>query len=287
MKKLMSEIGIVRDVAIGAGRLLTSARGEMRVVDYKSATDMVTDLDRHLEEFIVKELSWIFPEDGILAEEGATRPSRSGRTWIVDPLDGTTNYVHGHPFYAISIACVDQDGPLIGVVFAPELGELFSAGRGCGAFLERPGREEPRRLSLANAPPLNRALLGTGFSYLRDEACSAVCDTVKAFLLAGCHGVRRGGSAALDLCYVGAGRLDGYWELRLNPWDIAAGGLIALEAGASIVDLLPGDDWLGSGWLLAAAPGLELAMLPVIRDVMGPWLAVDVATPEPQAEMDH
>lgn len=275
MADYWDEIGVVREIALSAGRLQTSARNEVRTIDYKSATDMVTDLDRRLEEMIVSKIEKQFPDDGILAEEGATRESRSGRTWIIDPLDGTTNYVHGHPYYAVSIACVDEQGPLLGVVHAPELDELFSAGRGHGAVLLRPMRNEEHSLALAPAPPLARALLATGFSYKRDIVCARVCDTAKAFLLAGCHGVRRAGSAALDLCHVAAGRLDGYWEVRLNPWDIAAGGLVATEAGARIQDLNGTDDWLNSGWLLAAAPGLEQEMLPVIRHEMADSLSLE------------
>lgn len=267
--ELQDQLAAAREVALAAGRLQSAARDDVGAIDYKSATDMVTDVDRRVEAFLVDELARLFPDDAVRAEEGGGQAGRSGRTWIVDPLDGTTNYVHGHPFFCVSLACVDADGPLLGAVHAPELDELFLARRGGGAELVRPGRGEARDLRLGEGPPLERALLATGFSYLRDEVCARNCDVMKAFLLAGCHGVRRAGSAALDLCHVGLGRLDGYWELRLNPWDTAAGALVAREAGAVVTDLRGGDDWLDWGWLLAATPSLHAPMLARIREVLG------------------
>ncbi|HPF33823.1 MAG TPA: inositol monophosphatase family protein [Candidatus Krumholzibacteria bacterium] len=267
--ELVEQLAAVREVALGAGRLQTEGRQAMGAIDYKGATDMVTDVDRRVEAYLLRELTRLFPDDGVRGEEGTAQPGRSGRTWIVDPLDGTTNYVHGHPFHCVSIACADVDGPLLGAVHAPALDEMFLAVRDGGARLERPRDGEARDLRLGDGPPLQRALLATGFSYLRDDVCALNCDAMKAFLLAGCHGVRRAGSAALDLCHVGLGRLDGYWELRLNPWDCAAGGLVAREAGALVTDLHGGDDWLEWGWLLAAAPALHAPMLQVIREVLG------------------
>jgi len=268
-RALQEQLDAVRATALAAGRLQTAARDAIGAIDYKGATDMVTDVDRRVEAFLLEELRRLFPDDAVRGEEGAAQAGRSGRTWIVDPLDGTTNYVHGHPFYCVSIACTDDEGPLLGGVHAPELDELFLAARAEGAHLERPRDGERRALTVGQGPPLERALLGTGFSYLRDEVCARNCDAMKAFLLAGCHGVRRAGSAALDLCHVGLGRLDGYWELRLNPWDCAAGGLVAREAGAVVTDLDGGDDWLERGWLLAAAPALHGPMLERIREVLG------------------
>lgn len=266
---LQDQLAAAAAVALAAGRLQLAARGAVGAIDYKSATDMVTDLDRRVEGFLVEELSRLFPDDALRGEEGGARTGRSGRTWIVDPLDGTTNFVHGHPFYCVSLACADAEGPLLGAVYAPELDELFLASRGGGARLERPAAGGSRRLRLGEGPPLTRALLATGFPYQRDEVCARNCDVMKAFLLDGCHGVRRGGSAALDLCHVGLGRLDGYWELRLNPWDVAAGALVAREAGAVVTDLRGGQDWLEWGWLLAATPSLHGPMLARIREELG------------------
>ncbi|MBK6898033.1 MAG: inositol monophosphatase [bacterium] len=264
--RFADELVRLRDIALAAGALQQEGRGRRRDIDYKSATDMVTDVDRRVEAFLLERLGEDFPRDGVRAEEGAGRPGEGDRVWHVDPLDGTTNYVHGHPFYAVSLGCADADGPLLGAVFAPELDELYLASRGGGATLERPGRGEPARpLALAGPVALERALLATGFPYERGVVAALNCDLVKDFLLRRCHDIRRGGSAALDLCHVAAGRLDGYWEFRLQPWDVAAGVLVAREAGAVVTDLDGGPDALHGRHVLAAAPGLHAVMLGIIR----------------------
>jgi len=260
------EIAVLQDIALAAGALQQQGRGRRRDIDYKSATDMVTDVDRRVEAFLLQRLGEAFPRDGVRAEEGAGRAGDGGRLWHVDPLDGTTNYVHGHPFYAVSLGCADAGGPLLGAVYAPELDELYLASRGGGATLSRPQRGElARPLALAGPVALERALLATGFPYERGEVAALNCDLVKGFLLRRCHDIRRGGSAALDLCHVAAGRLDGYWEFRLQTWDVAAGVLVAREAGAVVTDLDGGPDALHGRHVLAAAPGLHAEMLGILR----------------------
>ncbi len=268
-----AELDTLRSIALAAGALLRGGREDLRRIDYKSSTDMVTDLDRRAEELVTEALVDAFPDDGIAAEEGTSRPSSSGRTWSVDPLDGTTNYVHGHPFYAVSLARVDERGPQMAVVHAPELDELWSAVRGGGARLERPREQRSRNLGPLGPRSLGDALLATGFPYARGEACSRNCAAVEAVLLHPCHGVRRGGSAALDLCHVGGGRIDGYWELSLRPWDVAGGALVALEAGATVTDLQGGDRWHDGRHVLAAAPGLHGEMLELLGEVLGDVVA--------------
>ncbi|MDO9172779.1 MAG: inositol monophosphatase family protein [bacterium] len=264
--RLGDEAARLRDIALAAGAIQLEGCGRRRDIAYKSATDMVTDVDRRVEAFLFERLGEDFPRDGVRAEEGTGRAGDSGRVWHVDPLDGTTNYVHGHPFYAVSLGCAGAGGPELGAVYAPALDELYLARRGGGATLERPQRgEPPRRLALAGPVALERALLATGFPYERGEVAALNCDLVKDFLLRPCHDVRRGGSAALDLCHVAAGRLDGYWEFRLQPWDVAAGVLVAREAGAVVTDLDGGDDALHGRHILAAAPGLHAVMLAIIR----------------------
>lgn len=264
--RLAAEAVRLREIALAAGAIQQDGRGHRRDIAYKSATDMVTDVDRRVEAFLFERFGEDFPRDGVRAEEGTARAGDSGRVWHVDPLDGTTNYVHGHPFYAVSLGCADAGGPLLGAVYAPALDELYLARRGGGATLERPQRGEPaRRLALTGPVALERALLATGFPYERGEVAALNCDLVKDFLLQPCHDVRRGGSAALDLCHVAAGRLDGYWEFRLQPWDVAAGVLIAREAGALVTDLDGDDDALHGRHVLAAAPGLHAVMLAIIR----------------------
>ncbi len=265
--RLAAEAARLRLIALAAGAIQQEGRGHRRDIVYKSATDMVTDVDRRVEAYLFDRLGEVFPQDGVRAEEGAGRSGVSGRVWHVDPLDGTTNYVHGYPFYAVSLGCAGADGPELGAVYAPELDELYLARRGGGATLERPGRGEPARpLALAGPVALERALLATGFPYERGEVAALNCDLVKNFLLRRCHDIRRGGSAALDLCHVAAGRLDGYWEFRLQPWDVAAGVLVAREAGAVVTDLDGGADALHGRHVLAAAPGLHAEMLAIIRE---------------------
>jgi myo-inositol-1(or 4)-monophosphatase len=264
-RALAGELSSLRDIVLDAGRGLLGAHGRLRKIDHKSATDLVTDADRRAEALIVARLAARFPRDGIAAEEGTARVGQSGRTWFVDPLDGTTNFVHGHPFYAVSAACVAGDEPLLGAVFAPYLDELYLARSGGGAWRERP--QAGRRSLLRRREPvaLRDALLSTGFPYERDALVGRNARLMERFLLLGCHGVRRGGSAALDLCHVAAGCLDGHWEWSLKTWDIAAGALVAREGGALVTDCAGGDDWLSGASVLAAAPGLHGEMLEFLR----------------------
>jgi myo-inositol-1(or 4)-monophosphatase len=267
-RRRQQELTELRELALAAGGSLRLSQGHCGTVDYKSATELVTDLDRRIEAQLVKGLAALFPDDGVVAEEGADSAGASGRTWYIDPLDGTTNYVHGYPFYCVSLGCADADGPLLGAVHAPALDELYLASRGDGATLERPAAGESRRLPARDPVSLRRALLVTGFPYERDHVVDRNVELVRRFLKARCHGVRRAGSAAIDLCHVAAGRVDGYWEMKLRPWDVAAGTLIAREAGALVTDfggaggLLPGES------VLAAAPGLYEEMRDILEEVL-------------------
>jgi len=258
------DLSRLRDIALAAGELQMAERDRLHTIDYKSATDMVTDLDRRVEALLVERLGTAFPDDGLRGEEGADTPGRSGRVWHMDPLDGTTNYVHRHPVFAVSLGRAIDDGIDLAAVYAPELDELYLARAGGGAVLERPRRGTRRELPSREPVALEQALLATGFPYVRDELVTHNCELMKTFLLRRCHGVRRGGSAAVDLCHEAAGRLDGYWEFALNPWDLAAGSLIAREAGAVVTDFDGGGDYLDGRQILAAAPGLHGTMLGII-----------------------
>jgi len=251
---------------MAAGALQMAEQDRLRSIAYKSTTDMVTDLDKRVEALLVDLFAREFPDDGLLAEEGAVSEGTSGRVWQIDPLDGTTNYVHHHPFFAVSLGRVSAGGIDLAAVYAPELDELYLAGASAGAWLERPRRRT--RLALPPREPvdLERALLATGFPYVRDELVVRNCELLKSFLLRRCHGVRRGGSAAIDLCHVASGRLDGYWEFSLNPWDLAAGSLVAREAGVVVSDFSGGDGYLDGSQILAAVPGLHATMLAIIRE---------------------
>jgi myo-inositol-1(or 4)-monophosphatase len=199
-----------------------------------SPVDVVTEVDRAAEQLIFGRLMGARPEDGFLGEEGASAESASGVVWVVDPIDGTVNFLYGIPQYAVSIAASLRGETVAGVVVSVESGECFTATRGGGAFLDG------RRLEVGwggEPPPLSQRLVGTGFNYVVDVK---VKQTVAvSALLREVRDIRRLGAAALDLCAVAAGRLDGYVEEGLNPWDVAAGGLVATEAGARL-ETLPG-----------------------------------------------
>ena len=197
-----------------------------------TATDLVSDADRDAEELIREMIASERPEDALLAEEGTDETGQSGRRWVFDPLDGTISYLYGYPHWCVSVALEDSDGALVGVVFDPNRFELFAAVRGEGATLNG----EPIRVR--DAPPLETALIGTGFGYDADRR-RLQADVVRE-LLPRVRDIRRAGSAALDLSWLAAGRLDGYYERGLNHWDWAAGSLLVREAGGVVEDL-PGD----------------------------------------------
>jgi len=232
-------LDLAESTAKAAGRVLLDARaGGSRLRDLgnaavrkSSATDLATDADRASEALVRERILATRPHDTILGEEGGSVTGSSGITWIVDPLDGTTNFVYDFPSWSVSIAATDADGALVGVVHNPLHDETWRAWRGHGAWL---GSTE---LDSIPAPPLSEALVGTGFSYgsARRYDQGRLLPTVLAHV----RDIRRAGSAALDLCSVAAGRLDAFYESDLKPWDTAAGVLIAQEAGCatSVIDL--------------------------------------------------
>ncbi|WP_375476243.1 inositol monophosphatase family protein [uncultured Jatrophihabitans sp.] len=229
-----AELGdLCRELALGAAALVRAARRDGIAVDAKStATDLVTDVDRASERWLSEELARRRPGDAILAEEGGALGApgvRGGTRWLLDPIDGTVNFVLGIPHYAVSVA-VEVDGAVVaGAVANPASGETFTAVSGSGAYLDGVRLGARRDVSLA------RAVLGTGFGY--DAALRRRQVAVVAPLLPQVGDIRRLGSAALDLCFLAAGRLDGYFEAGLHEWDHAAGGLIAVEAGCAISGL--------------------------------------------------
>ncbi|MEN8006447.1 MAG: inositol monophosphatase family protein [Candidatus Krumholzibacteriota bacterium] len=277
MKEALSaDLTAVRDLALQAGDILLDSLGKIERVEQKTATEFVTDVDRRVEDMLIAGLDRRFPGEAILAEESGAKPGDGDRTWYVDPLDGTTNYAHGYPFFSVSIACGDRDGLRLGAVFAPYLDELYLAEAGRGARLERPRHRTTRSLDRSEPVTLERALLATGFPYVRDEVVDLNAGLARDFLKARCHGVRRGGSAAVDLVHVACGKLDGYWEWRLRPWDTAAGTLVAREAGALVTDFTGRDIPIPTAHIVAAAPGLHGRML----EFLAPVLAAANKTPE-------
>jgi myo-inositol-1(or 4)-monophosphatase len=248
---------LAMDAAGEAGRLLASWRGHERpeVVDTKSSpTDVVTEMDRRSEALITERIRAVRPGDTILGEEGGQtlgRPDDPGRVrWVVDPLDGTVNYLYGLPDWAVSIAAEVDGTILAGVVEVPRHGETFTAVAGRGAWLRRAGAAVELRCNSGVA--LDQALIGTGFGY--DAERRRVQGEVLAALLPHVRDIRRNGSAAADLCSVAAGRLDAFFERGLHFWDYAAGGLIAREAGALVGGLSGRPE--SSSMTIAAAPDL-------------------------------
>jgi len=258
-----SQLSDLRLIAQRAGDLLLQHLGAVTGLDRKAGTELVSDVDRRSEEVILQEVTARFPDDAIHAEEGGTSAGRSGRSWYIDPLDGTTNYVHGHPFFAVSIGVAEAEELILGVVYAPYLDQMYLASRGGGARLERPRAGESRELPRRVAVSVADSLLATGFPYGRDERVDRNVEFVRRFLRAGCHGIRRGGSAAIDLAHVAAGVLDGFWEMGLRPWDTAAGVLLARETGCRVTGMAGTEQWLHWEDILAAPATLHAAMLAV------------------------
>jgi len=220
---------VAKDAALAAGKILKDNVNGKRDISYKGEINMVTEMDKLSEKIVVEAVHGAFPGDGILAEEGSRIESNSGFRWVIDPLDGTTNYAHGYPSFSVSIG-LERDGQiLLGVVYDPMRDELFSAVKGAGAFLN----DQPIRVSRNEI--LIRSLLATGFPYDRTVSRENNLNFFNALIMAS-QEVRRSGSASLDLCSVAAGRLDGYWELKLHPWDVAAGSLVVQEAGGKVSD---------------------------------------------------
>ena len=239
------------DIAVEAGELLRE-RFELGVtdVDTKSTpTDVVTDADRDSEELVMRRIAGARPGDGVVSEEGEGRPSSSGITWIVDPLDGTVNYVFGIPVWGVSIALRDEEGPLIGVVNDPSRQEVFAAERRAGTTLNG------RRVGVSRANDLAIALIGTGFSYDAGARRSQAKRLVR--VLPRVRDVRRAGSAAIDLAWLACGRLDGFFEAPMKAWDREAGELLIREAGGIVTPLnAPGGDPEDRG-VVAANPDLH------------------------------
>ncbi len=219
-----------------------------------SATDLVSTADHASEAVIVAQLAIARPRDGIVAEEGSTRPSTSGISWVIDPIDGTTNFLYGHGSFGVSIAAVRDGETIAGVVYDPLRRETYRAARGFGASCNG------RKLTIGSPTPLAEVLLGTGFHYLASRRRRQA--ELLVTILPEVRDIRRQGAAALDLCYVASGRLDAYYEAALQPWDRAAGLLVAQEAGYVGVDLDLGGEL--DGTLLVAHPDL----LEQIRDLI-------------------
>lgn len=217
------------EIARESGALLAQLSNQPHEISYKRKSDIVTEADRQSETMITARLRREFPNHAIVAEEGGGQDTGSDYCWFVDPLDGTTNFAHGFPVYCVTLALAYRDEMIAGVVFDPNRNELFAAERGSGAYLN------DQRMSVSPTANLSESLLGTGFPPFASNHNVNLDIFYKLTHLS--HGIRRAGSAALDLCSVATGRFEAFWELKLNPWDKAAGALLVMEAGGRVTQL--------------------------------------------------
>lgn len=259
-------LNIAVKAARRAGQIINRASLDLSQikVSVKQQNDFVTEVDRTAEAVIIDTIREAYPEHGILAEEsGATGDSEY--QWIIDPLDGTTNFIHGFPQYAVSIAMAHRGVLSHGVVFDPGRNELFTASKGAGAYLNE------KRIRVSRRTKLEESLIGTGFPYRAFEHMDAYLAILKDMMRKSA-GVRRPGSAALDLAYVASGRLDGFWEFGLSPWDMAAGTLLITEAGGLAGDLSGESAHMTTGNIIAGSPKIFSQLLQAIAPHLTPTL---------------
>lgn len=255
LKTAVTAAGRAGDIIAGnLGRLSTGD------IETKQAYDFVTRVDRLAEEAIMETIRNVFPDHAFLAEETLRDEGGERYRWIIDPLDGTTNYIHGFPMFSVSIALEKKNEVILGVIFDPLKHELFHAVRGEGAFLN------DSRLNVSAVPVLSHALVATGFPFRKKEMIDMYQQAFKA-VFSKVSDIRRAGSAALDLAYIAAGRLEGFFELNLSPWDIAAGSLLITEAGGVVTDFSGGRNYLSTGNIVAGNLHLQPKILGLVRDV--------------------
>ncbi len=254
-----SYVDFAAQIALEAGRFLKEKFYETHDITYKGEIDLVTEADRGAEALLIARIENAFPGHGIMAEETRGSALANEHTWIIDPLDGTTNYAHQYPVFCVSIALQRGGEVILGAICSPMMEELFVVERGEGAFLNG------RRLSVSATADLSRSLLATGFPY--DIRVNPV-NNINYFnaMAVKAQAIRRAGAAALDLAYVAAGRFDGFWELQLRPWDTAAGCLMVTEAGGMVTDLLGGPFDLYSPHVLASNGRIHETMAAVLRE---------------------
>ncbi len=258
-------LGIAVRAARRAGALINRAARDVDVlpVTRKRHNDFVTEVDKSAERAIIDILHRAYPDHAILAEESGATAGKAGEseyTWIIDPLDGTTNFIHGFPQYAVSIGVRHKGVLAHGVIYDPTKNELFTASRGRGAFLDE------RRIRVSKRLQLEEALIGTGFPFRDLQSLDEYLAMFREFTIR-TAGIRRAGAAALDIAYVAAGRLDGFWEMGLSPWDMAAGALMVQEAGGLVGDFRGDSGYLESGRIVCGNPKIFSQMLQVIGPV--------------------
>lgn len=252
-------LNIAVKAARRAGTIISRASENLDVltIKHKSLNDLVSEVDRASEDSIIEVIRSAYPDHAILAEEsGASGDSEY--VWIIDPLDGTTNFLHGFPQYCVSIGMLHKGVPTHGVIYDPTRNDLYTASRGRGAFLN------DKRLRVSKRDKLIDGLIGTGFPFRMFEHLDAY-NAMLGEMMTKCAGVRRPGAAALDLCAVAAGRFDGFWEIGLSPWDMAAGVLMVTEAGGLVSDFEGNEKFMEKGQIVAASPKIFSQLLQLIQ----------------------
>lgn len=256
-------LNIAIEAARSAGNIIVRAMQRMDTVKIseKRPNDFVTEIDQRVEQEIVSIIRKAYPSHGIVGEEGSEQEGQLYE-WIIDPIDGTRNFIHGFPYFCISIGITYKNKIEYGVIYDPVRQELFTAARGKGAFLN------DRRIRVGQRKVLEEALIGTGFAYRHTNKTYATPAKIFQAMVPASGDIRRAGAAALDLAYVACGRLDGFWEFGLHIWDIAAGLLLVKEAGGMICDPAGGEDYLKSGNIVAANPVLMRQLLKTLRPLL-------------------
>ncbi len=259
---------IAKRAALSAGRILLRHFDHLErlTVTTKQRSDFVSEADVQAEREIIQTLRRTYPNHGILAEESGEQPGQDDYQWIIDPLDGTTNFLHGIPHFAISIGFRHKNRLEAALVYDPIRQEMFVASRGESAQVN------DRRIRVSGVIPMENALLGTGFPFRHPQHQPAYLGIFNT-LMGRCLEIRRTGAASLDLAYVAAGRLDGFWEIGLKPWDMAGGALLVLEAGGLVGDFAGGNDFLQSGNIVAGNPKIFKALLQDMQPHLTPELA--------------
>ena len=259
-------LNIAVKAARRAGNVINRASRNLDAVAFreKAVNDFVSEVDREAEQAVIRTLHDAYPGHSILAEESGAS-GESEYQWIIDPLDGTTNFIHGFPQYCVAIALRHRGIVTQAVIYDPTRNDLFTATRGRGAFLN------DQRMRVSKRAQLRSSLIGTGFPFRQLEHMDAYL-AILGEMMRGAAGVRRAGSAALDLAYVAAGRLDGFWEFGLSPWDMAAGALLVTEAGGLVGDLIGEDRYLDTGNIVAGSPKVFVELLRAISPRLTPAL---------------
>lgn len=253
-------IDFLKRLAIDAGRICLEGSEHLSAsdVEFKNPRDLVTVVDKQVEKYIVSEIKKVYPDHGIIGEETGRSETDGDCWWIIDPIDGTTSFVHGQPYYAVSIAFRKEGELQAGVVHAPALGQLFSAGKGKGAFLNG------RKIRVSSTLRMQESVLGTGFACLRagwEKNNMVYLNRIMPAI----RDIRRCGSAAIDLAYVAAGKFDGFWEMNLNIYDIAAGVLLVTEAGGAVCDFSGGSAYPEAG-IVATNGRITEELMGYLRD---------------------